>query len=590
MKKYIAILSAAIVAVSASAQTPWLHIYHNNTTEKEIELGKDYQGNPMYGKAIYGVFTSMPYSDIDSITYNETSSGLQRLYLHHHHDGKATRKLISLANINHMDFGAGVPTFYITTANPDIREVPDKETYLEATLEIDGMGIYEDFAGSVKIRGRGNSTWNKDKKPYRLKLPEKTKLCGYRKAKNYVLLANRIDYSFMRNEVACLATQYSGADFPTHATPVNVYFNGIFKGSYMLIEKVGINNGSVNMPKEQEAITCMFQLDVGYDEEMKVKTPTFNLPLMHKDPDLPEDPVAAKEWFAKWCEDFYQIEAAVASGKNVGEHIDYTSLAKYLFVYNLTCNQEINHPKSIYMYKTEGGKWQFGPAWDFDWAFGYSPTYRSVDGNLSQADLDRMYEEAAAIAKDKYGENGYGYITYNGLELLWVRGEFYDVNNYFMSWPYESAVKYAPSYENYLLGHGKNNSVAINGDATLGNGGEFFLSMIMNNPEFMAEYEKVWAEFSGHINEFWADFEAYAKAVAPSAANDAVVWQRTGDAGFVADNDFAGMPDYTYAGAITQLRAWVEKRLEFIGNRDKNYGLYDPQTTYIRGTLQYKQK
>lgn len=46
-------------------------------------------------------------------------------------------------------------------------------------------------------------------------------------------------------------------------------------------------------------------------------------------------------------------------------------------VFNFTCNQEIDHPKSVYMYKTLGGKWNFGPCWDFDWAFGYEPTYET---------------------------------------------------------------------------------------------------------------------------------------------------------------------------------------------------------------------
>ncbi len=584
MKKYIVALSAAVIAVYSSAQTPWLHIYHNNTTEKKVEVLQPW-GETTYQTETYGVFETYPYSDIDSITYTGIPGGTQRMYIHYRKDGKATKKLVSLVNIDHVEVGVGVPTLYITTTDPKFEDVPDKDTYLDATLEIDGMGIYEDFSGNVLIRGRGNSTWGKDKKPYRLKLPAKTKLLGYRKAKNYVLLANRIDYSFMRNEVACLATQYSGADFPTHATPVNVYFNGIFKGSYMLIEKVGINNGSVNMPKEQEAMTCMFQFDVGYDEEMKVTTPIFNLPLMHKDPDLPEDPMAAQEWFKKWCEDFYLMESAVASGSNIGDYVDYTSLAKYIFVYNLTCNQEINHPKSIYMYKTEGGKWKFGPAWDFDWAFGYNPTYRTEAGGLSQADLERMFEEATAVAKEQC-PIGYGWVSYNGIQLLWNGYTFYQsVDGKFVVWPYDAVVNYGPSYENYLLGCGNNNSGE---DKQLGNGGEFFLSMIMDNPEFMAEYEKVWAEFSGHINEFWADFEAYAKTVAPSAANDAVVWKRTSDAGFVSDSEFKEMSDYTYAGAIKQLRAWVEKRLEFIGKREKNYGLYDPQTTYIRGSVHYK--
>ena len=36
----------------------------------------------------------------------------------------------------------------------------DRETYLDASLEIDGAGVYPDLKlASIQIRGRGNSSW-----------------------------------------------------------------------------------------------------------------------------------------------------------------------------------------------------------------------------------------------------------------------------------------------------------------------------------------------------------------------------------------------------------------------------------------------
>jgi hypothetical protein len=40
----------------------------------------------------------------------------------------------------------------------------------------------------------------------------------------------------------------------------------------------------------------------------------------------------------------------------------------------VTDNEEINHPKSVYMHKTPTGKFMMGPVWDFDWAYGYERT------------------------------------------------------------------------------------------------------------------------------------------------------------------------------------------------------------------------
>ncbi|MDR2414109.1 MAG: CotH kinase family protein, partial [Odoribacteraceae bacterium] len=52
--------------------------------------------------------------------------------------------------------------------------------------------------------------------------------------------------------------------------------------------------------------------------------------------------------------------------------IDMTSTVDFLLINEIVGNQELQHPKSTYMYKEAGDAWSFGPLWDFDWAFGYS--------------------------------------------------------------------------------------------------------------------------------------------------------------------------------------------------------------------------
>lgn len=581
--KEITTCVALATAAGASAQDPWLHIYNSDTLKV--------QETDIYGKVSehhYGIFTSMPMNTVDSIKFSEKSSGeFQRMRVYYRNEDQAKSKIFTLRSLRKWCIAPNVATFHInTTADPTLKEVESKTEYLDARLTIDGSSAADDFDGEVLVRGRGNSTWNMPKKAYRLKLPVKTKLCGYRKAKNYVLLANYIDLSMMRNEVACLATQLAGMPYPTHATPVDVYFNSIYKGSYMLTEKVGVNNGSVNLTAEEEANTCMFELDVSYDETLKAKSPIFKLPVMHKDPNAPENPTEAKEWFSGWLDDFNEMEAAVQKGTNIGDYIDYTTLAKYLLVYNLSCNQELNHPKSVYLYKTRGGKYQFGPCWDFDWAFGYQPTYRHSSGNdVSKEEGEKMIAGARAAAEAIFGTGGsFGSFSYNGLSLLWLGGDSFLIysNGTYLEWPY-GVKSYVPSYQNYLLGTGSNNSSVINGDREMGNGGEFFMSIIMDNPEFMAEYKRVWDDFSSKLDILRDAFDAYAKALEPSAERNHTVWEYNYTT--PVDSEYYDMADGTYAGAIRILRSWVEKRIEFIGDPANNYGLYDPQTTYKRGTV-----
>ena len=66
-----------------------------------------------------------------------------------------------------------IPQFTITTEDPSITEIPSKDYYLNATLTVDGKGIYENYTGKTEVKGRGNSTWGDPKKPYRLKLDNK---------------------------------------------------------------------------------------------------------------------------------------------------------------------------------------------------------------------------------------------------------------------------------------------------------------------------------------------------------------------------------------------------------------------------------
>ncbi len=98
-----------------------------------------------------------------------------------------------------------LPVIYINTENGV--EITSKEDYVKATYWIEPNGSGLEAVGSAatpastEIKGRGNYTWTGfDKKPYKLKLTEKTKLLGMDKNKHFALLAHADDdLGFMRN-------------------------------------------------------------------------------------------------------------------------------------------------------------------------------------------------------------------------------------------------------------------------------------------------------------------------------------------------------------------------------------------------------
>ena len=116
-----------------------------------------------------------------------------------------------------------IPAVYLTADDPASLA---KDEYADCTVQIDaGMtdGKYESTEVLTgKIRGRGHSTWEWPKKPYKIKLDDKTSLLGMSEAKRWVLLANYADESLLRNTTAFeMARSLGTFRFVPHAIPVD---------------------------------------------------------------------------------------------------------------------------------------------------------------------------------------------------------------------------------------------------------------------------------------------------------------------------------------------------------------------------------
>ena len=78
-----------------------------------------------------------------------------------------------------------LPTLYITLDNGVDPSSMNKDDYLSAVLSLtsgeQGVNMVE---MPLSIKGRGNSTWEQEKKTFALKFSEKTDLFGMGKAKN----------------------------------------------------------------------------------------------------------------------------------------------------------------------------------------------------------------------------------------------------------------------------------------------------------------------------------------------------------------------------------------------------------------------
>ena len=105
------------------------------------------------------------------------------------------------------------------------------------------------------IRGRGNSTWGgSNKKPYQMKLSRKSDLLGTgEKTKTWLLLANAADPTLLRNTLSYKLALYLGSEGTPSCEPCDFYYNGEYRGSYLLTEKVKVEKSGVNIDNLDKA-------------------------------------------------------------------------------------------------------------------------------------------------------------------------------------------------------------------------------------------------------------------------------------------------------------------------------------------------
>lgn len=295
----------------------------------------------------------------------------------------------------------------------------DKENYLDCSFsmtntENEEYNLSVDM-GEAGIRLRGNSTMGMAKKPFRIKFSEKQSLFGLTKNKSWVLLADYIDQSSIRNYTAMKIANAVYDGFSPTGTHVVLVINGNYQGVYLLCEQINENKGRTGVksdidPNTQTEFPFLVEMDhwalnEGIDgvdnfqfeelwEPMGIKYPELEDRNLSEESD--EDVVFnyIKEYM--WAV-LYTLKYGGSVTVSFREEkvtfldlVDEDSYLTYVLINEIMGNQD-NVWKSIYFYKTADGKLKFGPIWDFDW---------SVSGNwtgLPFAEMPNKYARSFTL-------------------------------------------------------------------------------------------------------------------------------------------------------------------------------------------------
>ena len=282
---------------------------------------------------------------------------------------------------DHSTSTYNVPIIFVTT--DDGTSITSKSRWWTGKVRIDGAGVFPDMPETpIQIKGRGNSSWTSSgKAPYHMKFETATKVLGLKKGKHWNLIANAQSRSMTTNAIAMKMAQMVETAGFNHEIPVELYVNGEYRGSYNLTEKIGLANNSIDLDDETNAV--LLELDSYYDETYKFRDATYSLPVNIKDPDLSDGTTKVTKSMIELG--FNRATAALKNREDMQYFFDLDYLARFLFVDDYTCNTELFHPKSTFLYNPNimdsSTPFVYGPVWDFDWAYGYGS-----NGNYFTAD------------------------------------------------------------------------------------------------------------------------------------------------------------------------------------------------------------
>ena len=267
-----------------------------------------------------------------------------------------------------------LPVLYIETENH--APIVSKEVYLNATYRLDPMGAEEvEPLGTesdplpMQIRGRGHSSWKGVKKPYKLKLGEKTAIMGMPKNKHWALLKPS------ENTVAGLQIgKLLDMAWTPSFRPVEVVLNGDYIGLYFLTETIRIDKKRVNIYEQKDKETDPSLVNGGwlvevdyYHDDCQITIPEcsrWNLTLRYHSPEDLSD--VQLKWLTN---EFKSINSAIYSADKTSteweEYIDVESMARFFIIQEVMDNPDGFHG-SFYLHKdlSEDSKWVAGPIWD----------------------------------------------------------------------------------------------------------------------------------------------------------------------------------------------------------------------------------
>ena len=295
-----------------------------------------------------------------------------------------------------------------------IENAPRHETSTTGSmLLVDKNGVVNCGDELRQIRGRGNSSWGYEKKPYQIKLENKADLLqtGDRsqRARTWVLLSETLDGSLLRNQIAMDLALEMGLSSTPQSEHVDLYYDGEYRGIYLLCEKVEMGEGRIDELDYDELIEAwndhigqkdLEKLPVGqgvnrfgspftYIEKLaESDRPDQGAFLLEMESDgtlsdrcffrlsdggliACKNPENASEKMMRFIsEKLQEAQNVLRSGGDITTVFDVDLFARMALLQEYSCNLDgYIYSSSFFVLPAGSSRFEPGPAWDFDRSF-----------------------------------------------------------------------------------------------------------------------------------------------------------------------------------------------------------------------------
>ncbi|MCM1363716.1 MAG: CotH kinase family protein [Faecalibacterium sp.] len=338
-----------------------------------------------------------------------------------------------------------LPSIYIETESGTLDFIHESKKNKETA----DITVYESGEKTIDskleyIKGRGNSTWALDKKPYNIKFEKKIDLFGMGNAKKWCLIASAEEESLIRNKTVYDLAEDIGLKYSSKSQHVDLYINGDYMGNYLVCESVQIGSQRVNITDLEELNEAMnpgidfenlnrsgsrtsesgydagsikwvdlpndpadisggylieFEQANRYKSEVSGFVSKLGQPVTMKSPEYASK--AQMEYISKFYQDFEDALCSAdgrnSEGKHYSDYIDMVSMARMYLIQETAMNLDAG-TTSFYLYKDANtDKLVASPVWDFDYSLGKE--YKRYD--LDFTDPEHWWASIDYIVDDR---------------------------------------------------------------------------------------------------------------------------------------------------------------------------------------------